>query len=177
MSGSTEFKQTIILNGLPDTIWIHRQLTFLNRVATLIQRYGGSVVKTIGDEVFGFFDATVDPNSAFLCAVEAIKICRNLKSYTNKSRIEAKASLDVGLTYNGSLSETAPYDPIGTPVDRCARLNSLAVRNEIVMSDDFLTTLSDSYNKVHKKFTLKIKSQTSNLKGLGRTRYHRYYVR
>jgi class 3 adenylate cyclase len=177
LSGSTDYKHNIVSNGLPDTIWILRQLTFLDRVAKLIRRYGGSVVKTIGDEVFGCFDASTDPNDAFLCAVEALKICRNLRSFTGRSRIEAKASLDVGLTYNGSLADKEDYDPIGTPVDRCARLIGIADKNELIMSDDFHTNLIHSYTKSGKPVRLKLNTRTSNLKGLGSVRYHRYLVR
>ena len=177
LCGSTEYKQNIISHGLPDTTWILRQLTFLQRVAKLITRYNGVVVKTIGDEVFGYFEATTDPELVLKCAIEAIQSCKNLKTYSGKSRIDVKASIDVGLTYNGSLIDATPFDPMGSPVDRCARLNSLAGRNEILLSDEFITTLKDSFEKSGKQLRFKLASQTSILKGIGKAKYYRLSAR
>ena len=61
--GSTEYKQNLIQQGLPDITWILRQLIFLNRSAEIIKEYSGIIVKTIGDEIFAYFDAMTDPNS------------------------------------------------------------------------------------------------------------------
>ena len=177
LCGSTEYKQHFISHGLPDTTWILRQLTFLQRVAKLITQYEGTVVKTIGDEVFGCFEATTDPDLVLKCAIEAIQSCKNLKTYSGKSRIDVKASIDVGLTYNGSLVDTTPFDPIGSPVDRCARLNSLAGRNELLLSDEFIATLKDFYAKSGKVLRFKVASQTSVLKGIGKTKYYRLLAR
>ena len=174
---STEFKQTVVSQGLPDTTWILRQLTFLQRAAKLIGKYDGAVVKTIGDEVFGYFEATTEPERVLKCAIEIIQSCKNLKTYSGKSSISVKASIDVGLTYNGSLFDSAIFDPIGTPVDRCARLNSLAEKNDILFSEDFYTALEDSYAKKGKTLTYKLSTHKKNLKGIGESKYYRLSAR
>jgi class 3 adenylate cyclase len=177
LCGSTEYKYTFVKNDLPDTVWIQRQLTFLNRVAEIIARYDGIVVKTVGDEVIGSFHATADPSLVLRCAMDAVTSCRNLKSYTGRSRIESKASIDLGLTYNGSVIDHSPYDPIGTPVDRCARLNGIAGRNEIVMSDSYWESMVDFYAKDGKKPILKPSLHKKNLKGLGKVNYRRLVLK
>lgn len=174
---STEYKQTIVSQGLPDTTWIFRQLTFLQRAAKLINQYDGVVVKTIGDEVFAYFEATTEPDHVLKCAIEIIQSFENLKSYSGKSRINVKASIDVGLTYNGSLVDVSPFDPIGTPVDRCARLNSLAGKNDVILSEDFRSALETSFVKKGQAMSYKLSSHKKNLKGIGNSKYYRLTAR
>jgi len=164
LCGSTQYKQTIISQGHPDLTWIFRQLIFLQRAAAIVKKYGGIVVKTIGDEVFAYFEATTNPADVLNCAIDILQGFKNLKSYRGRAKIEAKASIDIGLTYNGSIVNSVPYDPIGTAVDRCARLNSIAKTNEIVFSGDFKAATQFKIPYVHKQ-------STKTLKGIGKTIY------
>jgi len=164
LCGSTQYKQTIIAHGDPDLTWIFRQLIFLQRAAAIVKKYGGIVVKTIGDEVFAYFEATTNPADVLNCAIDILQGFKNLKSYRGRAKIEAKASIDIGLTYNGSIVNSVLYDPIGTAVDRCARLNSIAKTNEIVFSEDFKAATRFRIPYVHKQ-------STKTLKGIGKTTY------
>ena len=137
LCGSTEYKQHCIISKQPDLIWIFRQLIFLERSAKIIKKYDGKVVKTIGDEVFAYFEVSTEPEYVLKCAIEIIQSFDNLKAFNGISKIEAKASIDFGLTYNGSIVDSVSFDPIGLPVDRCARLNSIAVNNQIIFSEVF----------------------------------------
>lgn len=101
-------------------------------------------MKTIGDEVFSYFDATTSPENIIKCAIDIIQSFDNLKSFQQgKSKIEVKISLDFGQTYNGTILDSTPYDPIGGSVDRCARLNKAANSSEIIFSDDFLSLVKN----------------------------------
>lgn len=173
LCGSTQYKQDCIQQGQPDINWIIRQYFFLQRCADLVRSYGGSIVKTIGDELFAYFDGTVNPENVLKCAIEIIQSFDNVEAYKGKSQLEAKVSLDFGLTFNGSLADTVPYDPIGGPVDRCARLNSQAGNNDIIFSGSFLRALEgkSSKRKIRNKYSYDLNEE--ELKGLGVTKFYR----
>lgn len=141
LCGSTQYKQNCKDQGQPDINWIIRQNVFLQRCADLVKKYDGVFVKTIGDEIFAYFEDTVDSENVLKCGIEIIQSFDNLRAYQDQSKIEAKVSIDIGETYNGAILDNVPYDPIGSPVDRCARLNDLAGNNEIICSSVFFDTM------------------------------------
>jgi class 3 adenylate cyclase len=173
LCGSTEYKQKCIDLKKPDFEWISRQLIFLQRAADNIKKYNGTLVKTIGDSVFAFFDAAKTPEDIMKCAIEIIQSYENIKVFKGELKIKAKASIDFGETYNGTIMKTTKFDPIGLPVDRCARMNSLAKENEIVFSDDFLRIVP-AQNIFEQKYNYN--SETHNLKGIGNTICYRMKV-
>ncbi len=138
---STALKQLLIEQGIPEVFWITRQLLFLQRAAVNIRGYEGIIVKTIGDEVMAIFHATTKPEEVLKCAIGILQGFDNLKLYKDQMKIDAKVSIDFGQTYNGSIIKDVSFDPIGTPVDRCARLNSVTNKREITFSQAFLETL------------------------------------
>jgi len=75
------------------------------------------------------------------------------------------------LTYNGSITDSTPFDPIGLPVDRCARLNSLAKNNEILFSKDFLSVAEEKSSTKAFKDKYGYQNHECDLKGIGRTEY------
>jgi class 3 adenylate cyclase len=134
-----------------------------------VKQYNGVVVKTIGDELFAYFEATTDPEAILKCAIEIVQGFENLKSYQGDSRIEVKASLDVGLTYNGTILNSTLFDPIGSAVDRCARLNSAAKTNEILFSEDFRNSIEHKLTAEKFKRKYGYKGRKEKLKGIGIT--------
>lgn len=177
LCGSTEFKMSCIAQDQPDLTWIQRQLIFLQRAAVLVKQYEGVIVKTIGDELFAYFHVSSDPEEVLNCASEIIKGYDNLKAYKGKSKLEAKVSIDFGATYNGSILNSVPFDPIGFPVDRCARLNSIARNNEIVFSEDFLTSIEAKISSEELKSKYDYKTHVRNLKGFGKTKCYSIFVK
>ncbi|MCI0615738.1 adenylate/guanylate cyclase domain-containing protein [bacterium] len=174
---STEYKMNCIAQGQPDSTWILRQLIFLQGTASLVKQYHGIVVKTIGDELFAYFEATTDPESVLKCAIAIIQSYENLKAYQRKSKLEARVSIDIGPTYNGSILSSVPFDPIGSPVDRCARLNSVAKNNEIVFSDDFLASMETKLSQTSFKSKYGYKTHSKNLKGFEKTKLYSILVK
>lgn len=174
LCGSTEFKRNCLETDQPELVWISRQLVFLERAAEIIDKYNGIIVKTIGDEIFACFDKLIEPERILRCAVEIIQSFDNLKIFTGKSKINVKISIDFGAIYNGSISENIPFDPIGLSVDRCARLNSIAITNEILFSQIFCDRLSStnpaniSYKKLYG-----YKKYDTDAKGLGKINYYK----
>lgn len=171
---STSFKQKYIEGKLPDNEWLIRQLIFLHKCAEFIRLNNGSIVKTMGDAVLASFDILTNPEEVLKCGIEIVQGYANVNPYRGDSKISVKVSIDVGLTYNGTIVEKN-YDPIGTPVDRCFRLNSIAKANEIIVSENFFEILKghDEQNKLNKYNELIEKfgfvSRHEELKGLGET--------
>ena len=172
LCGSTQYKKLSIAQGQPDINWIIRQNVFLQRCADLVRNYGGVVVKTIGDELFAYFEATTSSDQVLKCGIEIVQAFDNIKAYQGPSKLQAKISIDIGETYNGALSDNVPYDPIGSPVDRCARLNDQANSNEIMFSEEFMAKLKGkrSIKRLQEKYAFKLHKE--DLQGLGETRYY-----
>jgi len=78
---STELKQFCLDNEIPDNFWITRQIIFLSRTAKIIQRYHGTIIKTIGDEVMATFDYNYNPENLIKACVEVFQSFDNLKIY------------------------------------------------------------------------------------------------
>jgi len=172
LCGSAEYKLNCTTQGLPDITWMLRQMIFLQRTAALVKQYNGIVVKTIGDELFAYFETTIHPEQVLNCALDLIHNFENWKAYQGKSKLEAKISIDLGLTYNGSIQSSVPFDPIGSAVDRCARLNAVAQNNEIVFSEDFLAAVEAKLSPQSFKSKYGFKARSRNLKGLGKTKFY-----
>jgi class 3 adenylate cyclase len=161
LCGSTAFKQKNT-----EFNWVLRQILFLRRAARLAEKRGGIVVKTIGDEIMVIFTVSIVPKDILECAIEIILYFENLEIFRGNEKIEAKISIDFGTTINGSIVNTVPYDPIGTPVDRCARLNSITNNKEITFSEEFMSTLlnNSSEDELHEKYDFG--KRVEDLKGI-----------
>ncbi len=174
MVGSTNYKNTLKIQNHPDIVWILRQLIFLKRSADILKKYNGVIVKTIGDEIFGYFPKKTNPQAIINCGIEIIQAFENLKAFQSNSKIDVKISIDFGLAYNGSISNNPSiFDPIGLPVDRCARLNHSADKNEIAFSDDFLKILllKTTLKKIKQKYDFQ--PFENEEKGLGKIQYYK----
>ena len=173
LCNSSEYKKNCIDLNQPDVNWIFRQLFFLQRAAEIVKKNNGQVVKTIGDEILAVFAGTTNAENVLKCAIEIIQSFSNVKAYQGQSKIEAKTSIDFGVAYNGSIVNSVVFDPIGLPVDRCARLNSLAKNNEVVFSEDFLALALANYSPGDFQKKYGYQTQLENLKGFGITKIHR----
>jgi class 3 adenylate cyclase len=170
MCESTEFKQYCLQNEIPDSVWIVRQYMFLERCSTIIRSYNGIIIKTIGDEIMATFGPTTDPLSIIRCIIEIFGTFINIKAY-NKGRfiINSKASIDFGESYNGSVIDNDLFDPIGSCVDRCARILKFASKKEIALSRDYYNLISNEIDTLG----IKIELKREELKGLG---YVDFYI-
>lgn len=118
------------------------------------------------------FDITFDPFQIIRCCIEVFQTFQNLRSY-NKGPfiIDTKAAIDYGTCYDGHVVDTAgTIDPIGSCVDRCARISGFAGKKEIVFSQDFKEVLDDKNVDLSR---FKIESQEKNLKGLGTVKFYK----
>lgn len=168
---STELKQFCLDSNLPESFWIMRQKIFLARTATIIRQYKGYIVKTIGDEIMAIFDIDIDPKKIIQCCTEVFQNFDGLKQYNKgKFRINSKASIDFGNCVNGDILGNSQYDPIGTCVDRCARISKYASENEIVFSEEFFEILQLNSKSI---FGYKISPLSEILRGLGKIKFYK----
>jgi class 3 adenylate cyclase len=172
LCGSTQFKLDCISQGLPELTWLSRQLLFLQRVADLVRKHQGVVVKTVGDEIVAFFQPSTTAEGVLKCAIEIIQSLDNFSPFQGKYQLKTKVSIDFGQTYNGTVTKTVPYDPIGLPVDRCARLNSITGNNEITFSQDLLTFMATDTTEAQLKAKYGFETRQEDLKGIGLTIIH-----
>jgi class 3 adenylate cyclase len=172
--GSTEYKNNLISLRVPDIVWVQRQLIFLSRCADIVREYGGNVVKTIGDEIFAYFQATSDPFNILNCAVEIVQAFENIKAYQDISQIHAKVAIDFGPVYNGSINKSVPFDPIGVPVDRCSRLASEAQVDEIIFSKFFFDICSSKKDASEIQRKYGYENAELDIKGLGKIVCYRF---
>jgi class 3 adenylate cyclase len=166
---STNIKQYCLDNQLPDSFWITRQRIFLGRTAAIIKEHQGNIIKTIGDEVMATFPPDCEAEQIVRCCIRVFQSFQGLKTY-DKGRfvIRVKASIDFGTCYDGSIDDSKPSDPIGTCVDRCARLNHLAKPDQIIFSTDFKDALLQT---LINKTKYQLATASAIVPGLGDTTY------
>ncbi len=171
LCGSTEYKQWIINQGISNHFWMIRQLIFLSSAASHIENNGGTVIKTIGDEIMATFDFSESAEQILYWCVDMILSFSRSQTYTGKDRIRVKISLDFGEVMNGSISGTK-FDPIGLSVDRCARLNKIADENKILFSSDFNKKLKVAEKtNVHSAIS-SVDTLQDTFKGIGFSKYY-----
>lgn len=172
LCGSTAYKQQLMDKGFPASIWLHRQLIFLQDVSDHLQNNGGKIIKTIGDAVMAWFDYSESAEEIICSCIELNILFGNLKAFRGDHKIEVKISLDYGETINGSVI-SGSFDPLGICIDRCARLNSKANAKEIVFSANFNDKLKINDKKNIHNGIKDIQQKRENIKGLGNLVYYK----
>jgi class 3 adenylate cyclase len=134
MADSTQFK---VLNANEPEKWILRVRQFTEVVSEYMKVCGGTVVKFIGDEVMGLFTGKAAVSDAVSLILRARDIEADLASVTGvETRI--KITVDKGPVYLLKYEGHDALDPIGTPVDRCARIAKHAKPGTTLSSHEFV---------------------------------------
>lgn len=130
---------------------------FLNSMAEIIERYGGFVIKNIGDSLLYYFpEASKLPNNnGFLNCVECgIKMIENHKSINQKVKQENlpplnyRISVDYGKVTIMKTNYSTNIDVFGTPVNMCTKINHAATKNSLVIGGD-MYQLVKNYKNYH----------------------------
>ena len=118
---------------------------FLNSMSKVLTRFGGSVIKNVGDSLLYYFPDTSKEKRKFgfmsciecnLTMIEARDIiCRQLEK-EGLPRIDYRISLDYGslMIMRDTLSGTLDF--LGPPLNICSKINHSAPRNGIVIGGD-----------------------------------------
>lgn len=135
---------------------------FLNSLSKIAHDYGGKTVKNAGDSLILYFPDTSDPlnsdafKKAMGCCFEMIgahHIMNLLTNYENLPKIDYRISADYGKVEVAKSRSSTDFDLIGHTMNMCAKMNSRAKPQGLVIGGDlyevlkrFKFTFSDRYD-------------------------------
>lgn len=133
---------------------------FLNSMSRVLSRYGGFVIKNVGDCLVYYFPESAKARRKFgflsclessLAMVEAHDtICKYLQS-EGLPPVDYRISNDYGSVVVMK-SNSSSLDMIGPPVNMCSKINHRASKNGIVIGGDLYETAKD-FKEYHFKET------------------------
>lgn len=118
---------------------------FLNSMAKVVTRFGGKIVKNVGDSLLYYFPNTSSLNNkeAFIDALDCGMAMIGAKEVINKRMHEEslpvlnyRISADYGSVMIASSVSSYNDDLFGSPVNMCAKINSHAPPNCMVIGND-----------------------------------------
>jgi two-component system, OmpR family, response regulator ChvI len=123
---------------------------FYNTMASIIRRYGGKVIKNVGDVILFYFPKTVNfskPSSfheVLECGLEMIKSGPALNATLNDNGLKSiiyKISVNYGKVELAVSSNSYTVDLFGPAVNMCSKINHLALPNQMVIYKDLYDIL------------------------------------
>ena len=125
---------------------------FLNSMSKILSRFGGFVIKNIGDCLLYYFPESSNPNKKFgfmsclECSLSMIEnhtnICRVLNQ-DNLPCVDYRISLDYGSVVIMRTNNSQSVDMLGPPVNMCCKINHAAVINGAVLGGDLYTVVKN----------------------------------
>jgi class 3 adenylate cyclase len=118
---------------------------FLNAMAVIVKEFGGAVIKNIGDSLLYYFPKTSDGvnRSAFMDALDCSIAMIELHAIINQRmheedlpKVDYRISIDYGNVMIAESSNSLNEDIFGSTVNLCAKMNSMAAPNSIVIGGD-----------------------------------------
>jgi two-component system, OmpR family, response regulator ChvI len=150
---------------------------FINTMAVLAKNYGAKIIKNAGDALIFYFPDSSDPanervfNGAFECFTTMILahdiINRKLHS-ENLPSVSYRISADYGRVEVATSTSSKGEDLFGSTMNICAKINSMAEPNGIVIGGDLY--------RIVKSFSFIDKYQFRELRGYSVGFSHRYPV-
>jgi len=148
---------------------------FINSVGDIVKKFGGIVVKNIGDAVLFYFSGIKASDAPlFLNAIECcLTICdsnEKISSNLQKEGLPAiayRVSMTYGTVSLAQISTSSVKDIFGSTVNRCAKINRFALPNTLVIG-------SDVYENV--KSTSKYNFKNMNVNPTGTSQIYSVYL-
>src|ERR671917_2175423 len=118
---------------------------FINTMAALLRNYGGKIVKNAGDALIFYFPDSSDPahESAFKDILECFTTMILARSIINAKldahnllSVSYRISADYGRVEVATSTSSRTEDLFGSPMNICAKINSMAEPNGIVIGGD-----------------------------------------
>ena len=122
---------------------------FLNSMAQIIEKYGGYVIKNIGDSLLFYFPDSsksskgYDFKSCLECGLEMIEQHSSINEILKKEKLPSlnyRISADYGEVSIMKTNDSSSIDVFGTPVNMCTKINHAAEKNSIVIGSDLYRT-------------------------------------
>ena len=159
-------------------ITIYYQI-FLNSMSKILSRFGGFVIKNIGDCLLYYFPESSKARKKFgfmsclECGLAMIEnhnpICDALRR-SNLPCVDYRVSADYGSVVLMRANNSESLDMLGPPVNMCCKINRAAETNGVVIGGDLYTMVKSfndyKFNKVE-DFSLGLK-HTYPVYSLGR---------
>ena len=152
MIGSTKVISQI--STFPDKIRKYYSV-FLNSMSAIIKKYGGIIIKNIGDSLIFYFPKTSDctNRSAFWnvieCCVTMMAAYKFVNSEMFKMRLPSvnyRISADYGKAIIAKSASSQTHDLFGPILDLCTKINSMAPPNGMVIGGDLYQILKSFLN-------------------------------
>ncbi|MDQ4014173.1 MAG: response regulator [Thermoproteota archaeon] len=118
---------------------------FINTMAVLLRNYGGKIVKSAGDALIFYFPDSSDPadEAAFKDILECFTVMILARDIINAKLdvqnllpVSYRISADYGRVEVATSISSRTEDLFGSPMNICAKINSMAEPNGIVMGGD-----------------------------------------
>lgn len=139
---------------------------FLNSMVKIIQKFGGTAVKNMGDSILFYFpNETSDQTlrQVLDCGMEMIESRCSINTKLFKENLPAvnyRISIDYGEVSTAFSSSSLIEDIFGPPVNVCTKINHRAIPNGIVIGSDLYRMI-----KNHSQFIFRqVSSFSSGLK-------------
>lgn len=142
---------------------------FLNSMAKILSRFGGFVIKNVGDCLVYYFPESSKANRKFgfmsclECSLAITEYHDHICKILNKKGlpcVDYRVSADYGSVVLMKSNNSASIDMIGPPVNMCSKINHAAPTNGTVIGGDLYSMVKkfDDYNfKEVKGFSLGFK--------------------
>jgi len=142
---------------------------FINSVAYIAKKHDASILKNVGDSVMFYFPHTSDLNNED--AFNKVLECGNVMTTLHKSinakmnkellpSIKYRISIDYGKVEIAKSITSSTCDLFGPTVNICAKINSKAQSNGIVIGSDFYIVLK-SFPILQKNYEFKLIGECS----------------
>jgi len=134
---------------------------FLNSMANIVERFGGFVIKNIGDSLLYYFPESSHSSTkyGFLSCIECSLTMIDSRELINTKvqkedlpPLNYRVSADYGKVTIIKSDNSSAMDIIGIPVNICSKINSNAAQNGAVIGSDLYQLVKDfddyNYNQI-----------------------------
>jgi class 3 adenylate cyclase len=128
---------------------------FLNSMAQIVEKFGGFVIKNIGDSLLFYFpdssksSKNYDFKNCLECGLKMIEEHANINKILKNEKLPSlnyRISADYGEVSIMKTNNFSSIDVFGTPVNICTKINHAATKNTIVIGSDLYRTAKNSDN-------------------------------
>ena len=146
---------------------------FLNSIGSIVQKFGGTVVKNIGDALLFYFAVGEKDEKKVLeqCLDCCLAMSDAHKDIVEKLRnkelplLDYRISATYGIVRIAKTSTSSVNDIFGSTVNRCAKINRSAPANGIIIGQDFYNTIKDLKKFVFKRIESEVVSPEHGFTG------------
>ncbi len=134
---------------------------FLNSMANIVEKFGGFVIKNIGDSLLYYFPESSNSSKRFgflsciecsLTMIDSHELINNKMKNEDLPLLNYRVSADYGKVTIIKSDNSSAIDVIGIPVNICSKINPTAPINGAIIGSDLYQLVKDfddySYNQI-----------------------------